>query len=93
VGQDWGNGLGLGEDRDEGEGFLAGWTGQGEDLIDPNRSELEEPPTGMSGRGWYPVSAPLPPLGGEPGPWVVSGEEEGDREPQRRGHCPPGPGP
>ena len=26
-------------------------------------------------------------------PWGLSGEEEGDREPERRRPCPPGPGP
>ena len=45
----------------------------------------------MAGRERYPVSAFLPPLAGEPGPWGLSGEEEGDREPRRPGRYPPGP--
>ena len=48
VGQDLGDGLGLGQERDEGEGRLAGGTDQREDLIDP--SQQGRPPGG-SGRG------------------------------------------
>ena len=37
MGQDLCDGLGLGEERDEREEFLAGWTDQGEDFIDPGQ--------------------------------------------------------
>ncbi len=35
VDEDAADGLGLGEERDEGEGCLAGWTDQWKNLIDP----------------------------------------------------------
>ncbi len=52
VGEELGDGQGIGEDRDEGEGRLTGGTDQGEDLIDPGE---ERGPAGGSGRGRWEV--------------------------------------
>jgi hypothetical protein len=49
VGEDLGDGLGLGEERDEGERRLTGGTDQREDFIDP--SEKSGPPGGPGGGG------------------------------------------
>ena len=49
VGEDLGDGLGLGEERDEREGFPAGGTDQGEDLVDA--SQKRGPPGGPGGGG------------------------------------------
>jgi hypothetical protein len=46
VGQDSGDVLQVGEERDKGEGFLAGGADEGEDLIDPGQ---EGGPSGWSG--------------------------------------------
>ena len=48
VGEDPGNGLRIGQNGDEGEGRLAGWTDQGEDFIDASQ---EGDPLGRLGRG------------------------------------------
>ena len=47
--QNPGDGLGVGQERDEGEGFLAGGTDQGEDLVDP--SQKSGPLGGTEGGG------------------------------------------
>jgi hypothetical protein len=48
VGRDLCNGLRIGQERDEREGGLAGWTDLGEDFIDPGR---KRGPTGRPGGG------------------------------------------
>jgi hypothetical protein len=48
MGQDLCDGLGVGEEGDERERRLAGWTNQGEDFVDPSQ---EGGPSGRPGRG------------------------------------------
>jgi len=48
VGQDLADGLGVSQERDQGERFLAGGTDQGEDFIDPGQ---EGGPSGWPGGG------------------------------------------
>ena len=49
VGQDSGDGLRVGEERNEGEGFLAGRTDERKDFIDPGQES--SPPGGTGGGG------------------------------------------
>jgi hypothetical protein len=43
-----GNRLGIGEERDKGEGGLAGWADEGEHLVDPSQ---EAGPFGWARKG------------------------------------------
>jgi len=52
MGKDLCDGLGIGEERDEREGFLAGGTDQGEDLIDPGQEGGPPGGPGGGGIGW-----------------------------------------
>jgi hypothetical protein len=49
MGQELGDGLGVGQERDKREGFLAGGTDQGEDFIDS--SQKSRPPGWPGGGG------------------------------------------
>ncbi len=60
VGEDLCDGLGIGEERDEREGRLAGGTDEGEDL---SRSGPGGRPIWRVGKGWCPVVGVLGPLG------------------------------
>jgi hypothetical protein len=55
VGQDSGDGLQVGEvgeERDKGEGFLAGGADEGEDFIDPGQEGGPPGGPGGGGAGW-----------------------------------------
>jgi hypothetical protein len=73
MGQDLCDGLGLGEEGDERERFLAGGADQGEDFIDP--SQKSRPPGGTGGGGIRCVR--LSPL------WLDSRSRRGCRERKR----------
>ncbi len=47
MGEDLCDGLRIGEERDEGEGRLAGWTDEGKHLVDPGQEG--GPPGGPGG--------------------------------------------
>ena len=51
VGQDLGNGLRIGQERDEREGCVAGWTDQGEDFINACKQSGPLGRLGWLGRG------------------------------------------
>lgn len=49
MGQDLRDGLRIGQERDEGEGRLAGWADEGEDFIDPGQEGGPSQDAGRSG--------------------------------------------
>jgi hypothetical protein len=53
VGEDLGDGLRIGEERDKGEGRLTGWTDEGKHLVDPGQEGGPfGGPAGVGSGGW-----------------------------------------
>ncbi len=92
AGQDLGDGCGLGQECDEGQGGIAQRADEGRRFLNTGQ---EGGPSGGPGGACARCSVfgALAPLAWEGRPWGLLVEEEGDRGPERREGCPPGPGP